>query len=198
MNAATPFQPAQPAPWSLAGIVMSGYVETLRSRGLLVRVRSRVSPATRALLDRPPLAICSFDGTALDELLVALQDIAGDEVIRQVAAETCRNCLRPVLRPVLHGTLSLFGKTPRALFADLNSIMIPIIHRLRFDYDALEDTFGLLSIVFPTETRAATFVSWEGIARFAIEFAGRVPDVRGHEAVLGNRQVFIPVRWSRR
>jgi hypothetical protein len=195
MSAAMPLQPAR---WSLAGIVMSGYVQTLRSRGLLAALRSRVSPATRKLLDHPPLAICCFDGTALDELLVALQDTAGDEVVRAVAAETCRNCLGPVLRPLLHGTLSLFGKTPRALFANLHSITSPIIRRLRFDYDALEETFGLLSIVFPTETPAATFVAWEGIARFAIEFADSVPDVRGHEAAFGNRQVFIPVRWSTR
>jgi len=198
MNAPVAFAPHPPraAPWALAGVVMSGYAAALRRRDLLDSLRPRLSAATRQIVDHPPLAIVSFDGSALDELLTAVQDLGGDEVIRQVTEDACRSCFGPLLRPLVTSTLALFGRTPAALFRNFSSLAAPLVRHVAFNFESFDETSGLLELVFPTPPPDATIVAWEGIARFIITLAARTPDVRGNQVAFDRRQAFIPVRWS--
>jgi hypothetical protein len=197
VNAAipTPAPKAAPVPWSLSGSVISGYAATLAARRLLEQIKPRLSPATRMLVEHPPLGIFFVPGTALDELLTELHAITNDELVRQVAHDTCRSSFGVILRPLLQSYLQLLGKSPESIFANLGAVTTILVRDLDFAYAPAGRNAGTLTLTFPTRTPVATFVAWEGIARFICKLARCAPEIRGHDALRGGCQVVIPIRW---
>lgn len=124
--------------------------------------------------------------------------VSDDATVRELARLTCGNCFGPLLNPVIQTILALFGRSPAAVFRHLGTIAAPLIRRLQFEYLESDAHAGELRLVFPTTTPAATFIAWEGIARFIIEVADCAPDVVPHRADTSGRAVVIPVRWTAR
>ncbi|MGE5048018.1 MAG: hypothetical protein ACM3PC_05595 [Deltaproteobacteria bacterium] len=180
----------------LTGIVIRGYVQTLEREGLLPGVRAAVPESTRKLIDKPPLVVSTVSGTVLDDLLVAVERQRGPSGPRAVARSTAHESFGPVLKPLLQGTMRMFGLSPAALLSRAGQLSALMVREVDFDYRPADEAAGTLTALFPSAPPRATFTAWEGICEFICDFAGVRGKVAPHRALDEGRRFEIDVRWE--
>lgn len=180
----------------LSGAVIRGYVQTIEREGLLAGVRAAVPESTRKLIDKPPLVVSTVSGTALDDLLVAVAKERGPSGPRAIARRTGNESFGVVLKPLLQGTMRMFGSSPGTLLARTGQLSALMVREVEFDYRPAGENAGTLTALFPSAPPRATFTGWEGICEFVCDFSGVSGKVAPHRALEGGRRFEIDVRWE--
>ncbi len=119
-----------------SGTIVRGTIEWIEKAGLTERVRKEVPADTAALIQRPPLSISWVDARHMDQLLGALERVAGTEVVVTYGLEATRRSFGPVLSPMLRGMVGMFGATPASIFGHLDRIASLMIRGATYSYQA--------------------------------------------------------------
>lgn len=180
----------------LTGIVIRGYVQTIEREGLLAAVKANVPESTRKLMDKPPLVVSTVSGTVLDDLLLAVERERGPSAPRAVARRTGHDSFGPVLKPLLQGTMRMFGSSPATLLSRVGPLSAAMVRDVEFDYRPVGDHAGTLIALFPSAPPRATFAAWEGICEFVCDFCGTSGKVAPHRALDDGRRFEIDARWE--
>jgi hypothetical protein len=187
---------AQPADsWTLTGAIFQGYLKGLDRLSIRAAVRERVSPATRSVMDKPPLVVSAASGAMLDEMMVALAALRGPRAPREIAAAVMVDSLGAVLQRLLAATLKLFGNSPRTIFERLGTLSAPMIRGVDFEYQAVDDTRGVVTLSFPAPVSEAYQGAWEGTLEYAYLLCG----IKGTARARPRRSpttVEIEVQWA--
>jgi hypothetical protein len=184
--------------WIITGVVLRGYLKTLEQEGWLAGVRAVVPERTRKLIDKPPLVISSVDGTVLEEIVVAIEQLKGPEAPRRIARATANASFGPVLTTLMKTTLRNFGGSPAALFSRMGGLSPLMMRNIEFSWTKSGDHSGTFGARFPKPVPAPSFRGWEGICEFVLDFCETPGEVGAHRRFDEGRRFEIDVRWEGR
>jgi hypothetical protein len=164
--------PVESLPLAKAGF-LRGYIDYLRTAGLMDAVRERVSPDTRALLDDPPLAShwCSVRHT--HQIIEAVGALGGAAAVRSMARHGAHSSTWVVLRPVLQGMLRMFGGSPRSLISRADLALRNTSRGIRISYQERSATScGMEYRSSSVRWTPMTAEAWAGGCESVLEFCG--------------------------
>lgn len=192
---------AEPSePRTYLGSVLRITVEFLRERGCLALVQQRVSPATSALIDKPPFPLSWIPAAPMDELESALLAAAGKQACADLGTTAARKLGGSVIAPVIRMASTLFGNTPAALFTSLDRFYPMVLKGMAFRYEALAEREGLVHLTAAgPEAPAALFEVTRGNLLYIFELCGVSGTVDPPEDVRregGTGEAQYRVRWS--
>jgi len=163
-------RPTEPPRETVAAL--RGCIPWLKREGLFDAVVAKVSPATAAMLNHPPLPTRWMDSTVLHEICVAIVELRGERgerALREMALEVTRRSLGVIVRPMLSLYLRLSGSTPGSLFPQMPSITSLVIKGVAFHWTPDGANAGALVIAYANPVEPVAFMVWHGILSFAFE-----------------------------
>jgi hypothetical protein len=175
--------PGDAAPYQIKGYVLRGFVSELARRRLTGAVLERVSAAARDALGAPPPATAWVDGALLIEIEVAIEAIAGVDMVRQISHDAVLGGVTAALRPIVQGVLRLFGASPHSILERITLIATASNRGLEFTYSRLDERSGELVMTFPSGRNVPTAI-FEGLAgalSSAFETCGVTPTIPSPE-----------------
>src|ERR1041384_7114754 len=92
----------------------------LEERQLLAEVVGRVSVPTRWTIEQPPWIGRWIPSLPVDEIEAALQQLGGAELNVELGRYAARNMVSKRLTPILSAVFAVLGRTPEAVFRNLN------------------------------------------------------------------------------
>lgn len=143
----------------------------------LDRVAAVVSPAVRALLERPPLASEWVTSDTMEELLVAIAAHDGLDEVQRITRRAVTESIAPVLRGFAQPMLRLFGATPHSLLSRLGDVMKLTNRGIEGRYARGGDRLASVTFCHRNSGRLAPamFASWRGSLEAVLDFC----DVKG-------------------
>jgi hypothetical protein len=198
VDAALPVPESEPRTY--LGSALRITVAFLRERGCLALVRQKVSPATAALIDKPPFPFAWIPAAAMDELESALLAIAGQQACADLGSTAARKLGGSVIAPVLRMASALFGNTPATLLGNLDRFYPMVLKGMSFKYEALGDREGLVrASAGGPDVPAALFHVTRGNLLFIFELCGVSGTVGAPEDIRCDARMgeaVYRVRWS--
>src|SRR2546423_811322 len=85
-------------------------------------VLEKIPAEARQALQALPLPSAWIDGSVLQELMAAIDAVAGTEAAREVSLRAQEGAITPLLMPIFGGLLRVFGASPNTImsrFGDL-------------------------------------------------------------------------------
>jgi hypothetical protein len=162
--------------FALKGSAYRGYALVLRRDQRMEAVCARLPPATAALLRDPPPSTAWIDYVHLRDLSQLVAEMYGIEYWAQVAYESTRDSMMPLLRTVVEGVLRLFGATPHTLFSRMHDSSSLTTRGFRATYTRLGDNSGEVTIAYPGHDdvpHAMSFASGRSMLQITCELCGR-------------------------
>lgn len=149
-------------------------LEVLRSEGHLDRVVERASPVAQPIMREPPLQITWMPAVAFQYLFRAMWAELGPAEFRRVSQMSVMTGPMKVMRPIIEGTLRLFGASPAAFFRRMPKIMAAQLKGIEFEFIELEDRHAVLEVRYPYlhDVPIPAFVYWEAIVANTFEICG--------------------------
>ncbi len=174
-----------------------GLMAALRGRELFEGVRSRVPPEVVALMDRPPLGAAWMPAVAFQYAFRGLAGLVDDDEVQVVASESVFHGPMKVMRPLVEGSIRLFGPEPAGLFKRIPKIMAQQIEGVRFVNEEVGVKAHTISVSYEHihDLPVACFTYWAGIFSVVFEICG-IPDVESEvEIDDARRSCRIHYRW---
>jgi len=175
-----------------------GLVHALGEAGLRERVLVGLPAETRAICDKPPLSVAWMPGIHFQYVLRELHEIGGDELVRKMGLSSMLHGPVNMMRPLIEGTLRLFGATPHAFFSRVPSIMAGQVDGMVFVYEDQGPSQAALTVLFEAldNVPPRTWPYWEGVFSSTFELC----KVQGEcEAVPTDdrrkREAIITAKW---
>ena len=100
-----------------------GLVHAVGEQGLRERVLIGLPSESRAVFDKPPLSVSFMPGVHFQYVLRELDEIGGHDLVREMGLSSMLKGTVNMMRPLIEGTLRMFGATPHAFFRKVPSIM---------------------------------------------------------------------------
>ncbi len=180
----------------VAAMLVRGYIDLFERRGVMEKIRPKMSPELAAFVARPPLPVTWVDATLFYEMLTQAGEATSLEAIRQFAIENTSQQAGPMLLPMLRTLLRLWGATPATIFKNTASVVGVQSKGTRFTYTPETDTSGVIDIEPGMVMSPYVYAAWEGVFMFAYEVAGVKGEVSRTEVLEGGRRGRVAVKWS--
>lgn len=182
----------------VSGAVIRGTIKWIEGAGLTAQVEPLVSPETRAMMRRPPLTIAWVPGLHEDELLEALEKVAGPAKVVTFGLESTRASFGPVLRPILSTLTTMFGATPASLFSKLNSVTGMMLKGVDFEWTAEGTDRGTVIVRTVDVPKVAWLRSWAGILAHGFDLTDTAGIVGDWKTLPDGKGASFPVSWTRK
>jgi hypothetical protein len=192
---AGPVATQEPTGIRVAAMLVRGYIDLFERRGVMEKIRPKMSPALAAFVAHPPLPIAWVDANLFYELFALAGEATSYAALRQFAMEHTSQQVGPMLLPMLKTLLRLWGATPATLFKNAASVVGVQSKGTRFNYVPESETSGVLEIDPGMVMNPVVWAGWEGTFLFAFEVAGVKGEMGKTEVLDGGRRGRIPVRW---
>jgi hypothetical protein len=149
-------------------------LDVLRREGYLGPIRAVADPAVHPLIDQPPLPISWIPAVAFQYLFRAMWAVLGPDEFRRVSRESVLAGPMKVMRPIIEGTLRLFGASPAAFYRRMPAIMAAQVKGIEFEFVELDDQHALLEVRYPLlfDVPEPAFVYWEAIIAHTYAICG--------------------------
>lgn len=173
--------------------------EFLEKRGLKGEVMARLTPDSRKLLEKPPFPFSWHDSAALEEIERVLHErspqLAAE--LGYAAADYLSNTL---VAPVFKMAVTLFGKSPDALFGNLDRFYSMAVRGFSFRYEPRGQTQGTVFVqISGGRPHESLFQQIRGNLKVMYNLTGNKGTV-GEPSVLrsddSGAEVSLPVAWS--
>lgn len=102
------------------GTLLRAMLAHLEAKGLLAKVKAAVPLETRLLFDAPPGPMRWVPAEHFDQTYAALEQVAGRAALVELGATMSRTAGGSFIAPVFRMALSLFGREPASVFANLD------------------------------------------------------------------------------
>lgn len=117
----------------------------LAQRGLTAAILPKVSPETRAILEKPPFAFGWKSGRALEEIERALSALPnGRELCTDLGLAASLHLCGSVIQGVVRMSFALFGPSPATLFAHADRFFQMVTTGIGFRYEAATEKAGVV------------------------------------------------------
>jgi len=193
---AAPVATEEPTNIRVAAMLVRGYIDLFERRGVMEKIRPKMSPALSAFVERPPLPIAWVDADLFYELFALAGEATSYGALRQFAVEHTSQQVGPMLLPMLKALLRLWGATPATLFKNAASVVGVQSKGTKFSYTAESDTSGVIEIDPGKVIHPVVWAGWEGTLLFAFDVAGVKGEMGRTQVIDGGRRGRIAVRWS--
>lgn len=181
------------------GAVYRITADFLEKRGLKNEVMARLTPASRKLLEKPPFPFSWHDSTALEEIEQVLHarspQLAAE--LGYAAADYLSNTL---VAPVFKMAVTLFGKSPDALFQNLDRFYSMVVRGFSFRYEAGGRNQGTVFVqISGGRPHESLFQQIRGNLKVMYNLCGASGTI-GEPSVLrsdeAGAEVSLPVAWG--
>lgn len=158
----------------MKGHALRGVIRALETTGELVEVRRRVPSPILRYIDHPPLPSAWMPAIVFQFVFSALEPY-GEGFIRQLGRDSIMNGPIKYARPIVEGTLRLFGASPMAFFERTPSIMTNSIRGVRFDCESRGVDQVRMTVVYEHlhDVSDVSFAYWQGTLGITLELCGK-------------------------
>lgn len=172
----------------------------LREDQLFDVVLAHCPAEAQAIMKDPPLPIAFMPAVVFQYVFRALDAEVGLERLRDIARRSVLTGPMKVMRPIIEGTLRMFGASPTAFFRRMSQIMKPQIKGVDFDFILLEEGRATLELTYPYlhDVPDAAFVYWEAVLANTFEICGRHGSARTDRSgdTPDRNRAHIYLEWS--
>jgi len=127
---------ASSSPRQAHAIFFRSILSFLEQRELVARVRARVSAPTRFTIERPPWIGRWLPSEPVDEIETALQELGGPELNVELGRFAARQMVHHRLQPIVTAVFAVLGRSPEAIFRNLNLCFSLATRGINFAYVA--------------------------------------------------------------
>lgn len=185
----------EPTQTRVAAMLVRGYIDLFERRGVMEKIRPKMSPALAAFVARPPLPIAWVDATLFYEMLGQAGEVTSYETMRQFAIENTSQQAGPMLLPMLRTLLRLWGATPATIFRNAASVVGVQVKGTKFTYTPETETSGAIDVEPGMVMSQYVYAAWEGTFMYVYEVAGVKGEVGRTEILDGGRRGRVSVKW---
>jgi hypothetical protein len=185
----------EPTGTRVAAMLIRGYIDLFERRGVMEKIRPRMSPALAAFVARPPLPIAWVSADLFYELIGEAGEVTSYAAIRQFSIENTSEQAGAMILPMMKALLRLWGATPHTLFKNVSSVVGVQVKGTKFNYVQESDTSGVLELDPGMVLNQYVYAAWEGTFMFAFEVAGVKGEVAKTEILDGGRRGRMALRW---
>ena len=181
------------------GAVYRITADFLEKRGLKNEVMAQLTPGSRKLVEKPPFPFSWHDSAALEEIEQVLHarspQLAAD--LGYAAADYLSSTL---IAPVFKMAVTLFGKTPDALFQNLDRFYSMVVRGFSFRYEAGSESSGTVFVqISGGRPHESLFQQIRGNLKVMYDLCGATGTI-GEPSVVrtdeAGAEVSLPVRWA--
>jgi hypothetical protein len=166
----------------------------LVERGLLEEVKAKLSPPSRAVLDKLPFSFAWQEAAALEEIEQVLH-AKSPQLTVDLGYAAAKYFTDSIVAPVLKMAASLFGQTPETVFGNLDRFFSIAVRGFAFRYEREGDRRGNVIVqISGGPTHPSLFLQLKGNLSIAFPIC-RVDGTIGDPVVLGSHEVSFPVSW---
>lgn len=157
--------------WEIKAAALHGTIETLRSKGLFDKVRAKVSPSTRAMLDEPPLRTAWVRCADLAEIDTAVLELKGPVFLRAFSRDAAMVGAVPAFMSLIQGMLRLFGASPSSLLERITPLLTNQTHNIAHSYDRVSERHGRFTTRYEGSEHVpdAMLVAFSGVLEIIFE-----------------------------
>ena len=181
------------------GSVYKITADFLGERGLLDEVRSKISPESRAMVEKPPFAFAWRDSAALEEIERVLY-ARSPELCVDLGHAAGRQLSQSIVAPVLKMALSLFGTTPASLFGNLDRFFSMVVRGFSFQYQSAAPKDGVVRAqIEGAGVHPSLFQQLRGNLKTIFDLCSVAGTVGAAQVVRNDEsgaEVLLPVRWQ--
>ncbi|MGZ6142408.1 MAG: hypothetical protein ACXWLM_03665 [Myxococcales bacterium] len=176
--------------------MLRSYATGLQKKGWLDGVLARVPPDSAKLLQKPPLPLSWVDAPLVDAIASAIAAAHGRDALRDLLHGAMQDSMGPILKPLVTGTLALFGGGPETLFARLDLFATTLTRGVTFSWTPADGKSGTILIAHDEPAPDAIYAAWEGSLLFTFDVTGAKGTLGKAEVVNGGRNGRIAASWS--
>jgi hypothetical protein len=162
-------------------------------------VLDKLPADTRQALEALPLPAAWIDGMVLQDLMVAIDAVAGTVAARQVSLRAQETFIAPLLMPIVGGVLRVFGATPNSLLSRFDDLVRTQVRGMTFRWVLDGPRTGRMVVTFPRKhNRPAGFIGVETSCEYMIRLCGLNGTVSRAEVTDEGAVGTIRVEWGTR
>jgi hypothetical protein len=156
-------------------------IEAIRSHGLYDEVHARLPVVARKLVENPPFATSWMPAVAFQYLFRALWEVADEGSFCTIARDSVVTGPMKLMKPLIEGTIRLFGATPAAFYKRFPQVMESQIKGVTFTVVELTDDRAVITVTYEhlRDVPYESFLYWAAILEITNEICGRT----GHNEV---------------
>jgi len=161
------------APRQGIGSFFRNIIDYIYEHGRKDEVLARVSPATRAVCEKPPGWLSWVPSIHIDELETAFLEVAGKDETVELGRVCSRNLGTTLVKPVVRMAFLLLGQTPAVMFENLDRFFSLVTRGITFSYTAGSPRSGAVLTHFDgPDTPVAAYHVLQGSLQFIFELCG--------------------------
>src|SRR3954462_14159606 len=184
------------------GVLGAAYritADFLEKRGLKSEVSAKLSPASRKFVDKPPFAFSWHDYAALEEIEKVLH-ARSPELAADLGFAAAEHLTGTVVAPVMKMALTLFGKSPDQLFANLDRFYSMVTRGFSFRYERAGEKAGQVRVTISGgKAHESLFQQIKGNLRIIYAFSGAngtVDEPAGRRSDDAGGELALRVSWA--
>jgi hypothetical protein len=183
------------SPRQAHAVFFRSVIAFLESRGLTAQVRERVSEPTRWAIDRPPWIGRWIPSLPVDEIETALHELGGAPLNVELGLFAAQHMVSKRLTPILNAVFAVLGKSPEAVFRNLNLCFSLATKGISFAYVAGGREGRHVVAHFRGQgTPVAAWHALRGALMHAYEVSGTVGDI-GEPVKVNETEEGVTVRY---
>jgi hypothetical protein len=182
--------------WQYSGVGLKALVEVLKARPDAEPVFARVSPPTRAALDRPSLSKW-HDGSVIFDLTLTMDAVMGGDAIEDAYYEHVRRSVGPLMAPFVKVALSLAGKDPRTIYKRMDDMMGSMVKGVSSAWQETTATSGVLTLHHRDEVKVPSVRAWAGVLRYPFDLCEVKGQVRPRLEGFDGHHLVYELSWAR-
>lgn len=157
-------------------------IEAIRRHGLYDEVHARLPVVARKLVENPPFATAWMPAVAFQYLFRGLWEVTDEAKFSEIARDSVVTGPMKLMKPLIEGTIRLFGATPAAFYKRFPQVMESQIKGVTFTVAELVDNRAVITVTYDhlKDVPYESFLYWAAILEITNEICGR----RGHNEVL--------------
>lgn len=166
------------------GVVLREILRFLEAQKLTAQVEAKVSPETRALMQKPPWALAWLPARPIDEIETAVLTLLGRKGCVDLGLALGRGMGGTLLQPLLRTALTLFGSKPETVFSNLDRFFSLSTRGLSFSWEPIDARTGLVKVVLAGgDLPQAPLHVLQGSLHYAFELTGSAGSIGDVEIV---------------
>jgi hypothetical protein len=182
------------------GASFKSAVDFIHARGLAKQVLADCTPATKKLVEKPPIVLSWMDAAPLDEVETLIAKHGGRQACVDLGLEAARKLGGSMVQPVLKLAITLFGQTPATLLANLDRFYPLVTSGLHFAYESSGESQGVVTMTCDgPNVPPAFFDVTRGNLGYFVELCHRQGTVEPPEVVSADERCSVVryhVRWT--
>lgn len=178
------------------GTTIKAYLPILTKQGWLEPVRARVSEPVRAMLDAPTRVKAWIDSSQVDEIYVAVEQVAGEDGVRLLTSESTRASFAPIVRRLAGTLLGLFGATPATLLSRGDALTSSFVRGASFTWTEDGPHAGTLIVRQVEPAPRLAYVAWAGVLENVFELTSHAGTLTLVAVEDGGRAGRFVARWE--